>query len=140
MFHFGKPISKEADDMKSRFARRGTIIVAATVLVGLLSMPVSVAAESLVLDEVASLGAVQVPDEECQAVDGEGLVTGLTSGLISSLARGVSYVAECALDAIGDRLFGDDGDNTSFQPRTLCERMLSGFIGGFLGGLISPGP
>lgn len=139
-FQNGKPRSKEADDMRRQFVEKGAIVAVVTVLVGLLSMPVSVAAEGLVLSQVETLGAIPVPDEECANVEGEGLLTGLASGLATSVTSGLTYLVECAVDAVTDRFFGDDGDDTSFQSRELYERMTTGFVGGFLGGLLVPAP
>lgn len=133
-------MSKEADDMRRQFVQKGTVVTVVAILVGLLSMPISVAAEGLVLSQVEDLGAVRVSDEECKYIEGEGIFTGLASGLATSIVNGISYIAECVVDAVTDRVFGDDGDNTSFQPRELYERMASGFIGGFLGGLFVPAP
>lgn len=124
--------------MKLQCVRKGSIVVILTILLGLLASPTSVAADGLLLQQVEDLGAVPVSGDECASIAGQGLLGGLAAGLAGTIATGLAYLLDCAVDAVCDRIFGDDGDDTHYSSRTLYEKMGTGFIGGFFGGLFAP--
>jgi hypothetical protein len=138
VFLGGKPLDEEAGDMKLQFARKGSIVVVLTILVGLLAAPTSIAAEGSLLQRVEDVGAVPISDDECASIAGQGVLSGLVAGLAGSVAAGLAYLIDCAVDAVLDRVMGDDGDDTHYSPRALYETMGTGFIGGFFGGLWAP--
>lgn len=118
--------------------RASTLVVVLAVLLGLLAAPVSAAREATLLSRIESLGALPVSDEDCAAIEGEGLLSGLAAGLAGAAAAGIACVASYVVNQIADFFFGEDDDGDEWSTRGLYESMASGFIGGLIGGLFAP--
>jgi hypothetical protein len=115
-----------------------TLVVALGVLLGLLAVPASAAGEISIFSRVESLGAIPIPDEDCAEIEGEGVLLGLAGGLAGAVAAGIARVASYCVDQVADRLFGEDDEGDEWSTRGFYESVASGFIGGFVGGLLAP--
>jgi hypothetical protein len=115
-----------------------TLIVALSLLLGLLAVPASAAGEFSIFSRVESLGAVPIPDEDCAEIEGEGALLGLAGGLAGALSAGIARVASYCVDQIADWIFGEDDEGDEWSTRGLYESMASGFIGGLVAGLVAP--
>jgi hypothetical protein len=125
--------------MRSFGVRRVTTLAVVTcLLLGLLAVPASAAAGVSILSRVESLGAAPVSEEDCAAIEGEGLLLGLAGGLAGAAAAGLARVVGYVVDQVSDWLFGEDDEGDEWSTRDLYESMASGFIGGLIGGLFAP--
>ena len=124
--------------MRSFGVRRVTTLAVVTcLLLGLLAVPASAAAGVSILSRVESLGAAPVSEEDCAAIEGEGLLLGLAGGLAGAAAAGLARGLATSLTRSPTGCSEDD-EGDEWSTRDLYESMASGFIGGLIGGLFAP--
>ena len=114
-----------------------TLVVALGVLLGLLAVPASAAGEISIFSRVESLGAIPIPDEDCAEIEARRAARPRWRLGRSSGCRHRSRASYC-VDQVADRLFGEDDEGDEWSTRGFYESVASGFIGGFVGGLLAP--